>query len=113
MESGKITQFMYMLLIFSDPQIRTDNVTVTFFQICEILFMKIYKDTIKQEHATHYPHHEDSWKKFLPDLSIRNGCVSPEQLGTDLNFSLAANEFSINTGSNSSKYIKSTAYIVW
>lgn len=36
----------------------------------------------------------------------------PEQLGTDLNFSLAANKFSIHIMSNNNKYIKSIICIV-
>lgn len=77
---------MYILLIFSDPQTSTDNMTVKVFQTCEIIYMVIFEDTIKREHVAYYPILKTLRKKFIPDLSILNGCASLEQQNTDLNF---------------------------
>lgn len=52
-ESGEVSEILYIVMTFSHPQIRTDNMTVIIFQIFEILFMKICRDIIKQEHTVH------------------------------------------------------------
>lgn len=78
-EPGKIIQMMYILLLFSNPWKRQVMWQI-FFQIYEIRFMKIYKDILNKYMLHTISILRTPGKKFLSDLSVRNGCPSPEQL---------------------------------